>query len=189
MCPGIYLEHLIRARGLFTPRLPGRGREAARRDRRSEDDAGRRPVGPQEGHSGKNFAARQQGSIECRHPLSPELERYTLVVRSLVSGTRLASFASQSRVPTQPSSCQAEAAPRLPHCQAGLSESRRIARQRLAIRDSVKISASAIRRFGDSVIPRIRGCQSDLAGPGRAQRQSYAHARIHWKTDSWRAVT
>ena len=56
----------------------------------------------------------------------------------------------------------------------GLSESRRIARQRLAIRDSVKMSASAIRRFGDSVIPRIRGCQSDRAGPGRAQRQSYA---------------
>ena len=56
----------------------------------------------------------------------------------------------------------------------GLSESRRIARQRLAIRDSVKMSASAIRRFGDSVIPRIRGCQLDLAGPGQAQRWSYA---------------
>ena len=56
----------------------------------------------------------------------------------------------------------------------GLSESRRIARQRLAIRDSVKMSASAIRRFGDSVIPRIRGCQPDRAGPGRAQRRSYA---------------
>ena len=59
-------------------------------------------------------------------------------------------------------------------CPPGLSESRRIARQRLAIRDSVKISASAIRRFGDSVIPRIKGCQPDRAGPGRAQRQSYA---------------
>ena len=56
----------------------------------------------------------------------------------------------------------------------GLSESRQIARQRLAIRDSVKISALAIRRFGDSVIPRIKGCQPDRAGPGRAQRQSYA---------------
>ena len=57
---------------------------------------------------------------------------------------------------------------------AGLSESRRIARQRLAIRDSVKMSDSAIRRFGDSVIPRISGCQPDRAGPGWAQRQSYA---------------
>ena len=55
-----------------------------------------------------------------------------------------------------------------------MSESRRIARQRLAIRDSVKMSASAIRRFGDSVIPRIRGCQPDRARPGRAQRRSYA---------------
>ena len=49
---------------------------------------------------------------------------------------------------------------------SGLSESRRIARQHLAIRDSVEMSASAIRRFGDSVIPRIRGCQPDRAGPG-----------------------
>ena len=55
-----------------------------------------------------------------------------------------------------------------------MSESRRIARQRLAIRDSVKMSASTIRRFGDSVIPRISGCQPDRAGPGRAQRRSYA---------------
>ena len=50
----------------------------------------------------------------------------------------------------------------------------RIARQRLAIRDSVKMSASAIWQFGDSVIPRIKGCQPDLAWPGRAQRRSYA---------------
>ena len=28
-------------------------------------------------------------------------------------------------------------------------------------------------RLGDSVIPRIRGCQPDRAGPGRAQRRSY----------------
>ena len=37
-----------------------------------------------------------------------------------------------------------------------------------------RLSDSAIRRFGDSVIPRIRGCQPDRAGPGRAQRRSYA---------------
>ena len=64
----------------------------------------------------------------------------------------------------------------LPLCSLppGLSESRRIARQSLAIRDSVKMSASAIRWFGDSVIPRIRGCQPDRAEPGWAQRRSYA---------------
>ena len=47
---------------------------------------------------------------------------------------------------------------------SGLSESRRIERQRLAIRDSVKMSSLAIRRFGDSVIPRISGCQPDRVG-------------------------
>ena len=41
-------------------------------------------------------------------------------------------------------------------CSAGKGWSNR-AESRLAIRDSVKMSASAIRRFGDSVIPRIRG--------------------------------
>ena len=54
----------------------------------------------------------------------------------------------------------------------GLVESRRIARQRPTICDSVKMSASLIRRFGDSVIPRISGCQPDRAGPDQAQRQS-----------------
>ena len=33
---------------------------------------------------------------------------------------------------------------------------------------------SAIWQFGNSVIPGIRGCQPDWAGPGRAQRRSYA---------------
>ena len=39
-----------------------------------------------------------------------------------------------------------------------MSESRQIVLQRLAICDSVRKSASVIRRFGDSLIPRIRGC-------------------------------
>ena len=47
-------------------------------------------------------------------------------------------------------------------------------KSRLAIRDLVKMSASAIRRLGDSAIPRIRGCQPDRAWPGQAQRRSYA---------------
>ena len=61
---------------------------------------------------------------------------------------------------------------------AGLVESRRIAQQRLAIRDSVKMSSSAIRWYGNWVIPRIRG---------RAQRRSYsAQATLHYpKQTSW----
>ena len=46
--------------------------------------------------------------------------------------------------------------------------------ERLAIRDSVKMSALAIQRFCDWVIPRISGCQPDRAGPGWAQHQSYS---------------
>ena len=64
---------------------------------------------------------------------------------------------------------------------SGLVESRRIARQRLAIRDSVKMSASAasaIRRYGDSVIPRIRGCQPDRAGHNAGATQHKRH-RLH----------
>ena len=38
---------------------------------------------------------------------------------------------------------------------AGLSNSRRIARQRLAIRDSVRKSASAIGRFGISQVQKV----------------------------------
>ena len=70
--------------------------------------------------------------------------------------------------------------PGLAEAPTGLVESRRIALRRLAIRDSVKMRASAIWRFGDSVTPRIRG---------RAQRRSYAAqstqaTHLHYPTPS-----
>ena len=56
-------------------------------------------------------------------------------------------------------------------CLQGCSNRAQIALQRLVIRDSrfgqnERLGDSAIQRFGDSIIPRVRGCQPDRAWPG-----------------------